>query len=133
MNSFFADLFELWGSNISPISDELYEFNIFGTIGMVWGLMIIFGFFTFYYFVNSARWNKPIHWLLVGLGIAVVNCLFSFFYSVSTFRYENIESDYLSQGYIHLMLTIFISTLFFFFVISMAGKWWSVNCSKTPF
>ena len=131
MNEFFASLFELWGFNMSGISDSLYDYNIYATTGLVWLIVCIAITFIYYKIVDHPRWSKPRHWLTLSLVTSLLIAVFGFFYAYRTLTFEDL--GYRFEEYLQFTITIFLFSFLFIFLISFLIKRWSKSLSKTPF
>lgn len=131
MNDFFASLFELWGVNMSGISDSLYEYNIYATTGLVWFIIGLGIPLIYYKAIDHPRWSKPKHWFTLTLITSALISSFGFFYAYRTFTFEDL--GYRFEEYIQFALTVFIFSLLFIFLFSIVIKRWSKSMSKTPF
>ncbi len=131
MNSFFADLFELWGLNMSVPADALYENNIYATVGLVMIVSALAAFALFYYVLNSPRYVKPRFWIilmiLLGLGVST----FALIHTYNKFEY--LDLDYMFGDYLQFGITVLFFTMISFFLFSLLGKHWSTNLKDTPF
>ena len=132
LNSFFANLLELWGANEFPNTNEFYDFGIFGTLGWILLLFPLFAVSIFYYAMNSPKYNKVKHWLFMGLGISLLISIVSIFVSLNAFRYQGYELEEPLKVYLHLFLSVLVIAFIFFFLYSSLLKWWSRNVSKNP-
>jgi len=131
MNDFFANLFELWGLNMSVPADALYENNIYATVGLVMLVSALACFALFYYVVDSPRYVKPRFWILLmifmGLGVAT----FAILHTYNKFNYLGLE--YVFGDYLQFTFTVLFMTMLVFFLFSLLGKHWSTNLKDSPF
>ena len=131
MNDFFANLFELWGLNMSVPADALYQNNIYVTVGLVMLLSCLALFGIFYYIVDSPRYVKPRNWvilmILLGLGVSG----FALLHTYNKFNYLGLE--YVFGDYLQFTITVLLMTMFFFFLFSLLGNHWSTNLKDSPF
>ena len=135
MNDFFANWYELL-AYLGDFSNDLYNENLYITIGLCMVLIPVAVLVIYYYAINSVKFAKWWHWLLLVVVLCVIN--FSIAYSVSynelSFLYEqqNKElpygAEFTSFSLINVVWTFVVS-----FVWSMIIKWGSKNCRRTPF
>ncbi|MCB9350925.1 MAG: hypothetical protein H6573_25980 [Lewinellaceae bacterium] len=130
MNDFFANLFELWGINMTEISDSLYDYNLYSTIGGLMMVTCLMVFIIYYYIINSPDFNKKGHWLIVTALTGIFVAIVSLIILNKKFTFE--ELGYLFGDYIQFTLTVLFFTMATFFVFSLLGKHWSTNCKDTP-
>ena len=132
MNTFFADFYELFYEQTADnFSMNLYDFNLYSIIGIVTIVVSILSMATFYYFINSSRFNKLHHWLIfLGLNFLIV---FAFTYlhpkDVMYSEGEDVEASFFL---LFALVNSGIATLYYT-VLSFLLKRWSTNCSTTPF
>ena len=125
----------LWG-----ISSPLQTTNMFVSFGLVMLCLSALFMVVFYYVLNHPKCNTWWGWLIFLVLNAGVNfiygwrCLCSDFYNDKMVDANGdalvgiAESNFLCFGVSNAILSI---VWFFFF--SLVGKWWSTNCSHTPF
>lgn len=131
MNELFANFFELWGFNMSNISDSLFEYNIYSTIGLVWFIVCVVVTLIYYKGIDHPRWSKRFHWLILNLITSFIIALFGYFFAYRTLSFE--ELGYRFEEYLQFTITIFLFSFLFIFLISIFAKKWSKSLSKTPF
>ena len=130
MNDFFANLFELWGSNISEISDALFSNNLYTTIGLVLVLTGFAAFGSYYYLFDSPRKSSAKHWFMVCLFTSIAVAIFAFIYSMARFNY--LALNFRFGDYINFIITVFLYSMLFIFILSLLGKHWSTHRKDTP-
>ncbi len=130
-NAFFANLFELWGLVFHPISNDLYSFGIFTTVGFVMLALALLTVIAYYYIINSVRFCRFRHWLMMFLGSSIVTTIFSWIYAFNTFNYNGVT--YAFGDYMTFILVVLVWSMFFFFLFSMILKWGSRNAKRSPF
>ena len=118
MNDFFANLFELWGLNMSVPADALYENNIYATVGLVMLVSALVLFAIFYYVINSPRYVKPAYWIwmMIILGFSVGT--FALIHTYNKFEYLGLE--YVFGDYLQFSITVLFFTMLSFFIFSLA-------------
>ena len=134
MNDLFANFFEIWGTWLSPISTELYDYNIFVTLGFIWFFVVLGAVVGYYYIWNSPKYNKRRIWSLYGLGTAVVVAAIAFFYTNASLRSAGVlYEDTATVGLIDIVVRMGVFSVFAFILFSLLLKRWSGNCSRIPF
>ena len=149
MKAFFTNIYELFsGIYGRDLADHLYGLNpdnsgntdarsLYVTVG-VWMLTVTAAVvLAFYYWLNSAKYNRWYHWLgFMGLA-AVINLFIGYYYPHLDVQAGNIadeikvgigESELWGFGFANAL----VSTVFFF-IFSMLAQIKSRNCSNTPF
>jgi hypothetical protein len=135
MNDFFASWYELL-ANFTDFSDDMYRNGLYITIGLCMVLIPIVTLTVYYYAVNSVRFAKWWHWLILVAILCVINfgIAYSASYNELSYYYEqqNVEMKYgiefVSFSLLNALWTFVVS-----FVWSMIIKWGSKNCRRTPF
>ena len=135
LNLLFANWYELL-AYFEGFSDDLYNENLYISIGLYMVLIPVGVLILYYYVVNSVMYNKWWHWLVLVLILCAIN--FGISYSISynelSYMYEqqNKELPY-STEFVSFSLINAFWTLVVSFVWSMFIKWGSKNCRRTPF
>lgn len=110
-------------------SDAMYNQNLYFVVAVVtlvvaWVLPAVF-----YYVINSVRFSRWFHWLIV-LGVAcVVAPLTSFVLCNNSLTAEGYA--FTSQLASFATVDLFVEAVLFT-VASFAMRWWSSNCRHTP-
>lgn len=137
MNNFFANWYELLGF-FEGFSDDMFDNSLYLPIGLCMVLIPIVFLTLYYYVLNSARFNKWWHWLLLVVVLCVVN--FGISYLVSYRNILNVYTDMNSEPSYALGTCCFsfsiINVLWCFvvsFIWSLIIKWGSSSCRRTPF
>lgn len=137
MNDFFANWYELLGF-FEGFSDDMFDNSLYLPIGLCMVLIPIVFLTLYYYVLNSARFNKWWHWLLLVVVLCVVN--FGISYLVSYRNILNVYTDMNSEPSYALGTCCFsfsiINVLWCFvvsFIWSLIIKWGSSQCKRTPF
>ncbi len=110
-------------------SNEMYNQNLYFVVALVtvlvaWGLAAVF-----YYVINSVRFSRWFHWLVV-LGVACVAApVTSFVICNNAFTAEGY--DFTGQLGSFCVIDLAVEAVLFI-VASFAMRWWSTNCRHTP-
>ncbi|MEL6941948.1 MAG: hypothetical protein AAFO82_04715, partial [Bacteroidota bacterium] len=119
------------GLNTSQIAGELFDENIYATVGIVTTLIATLAFVSFYYIINSPKFNKSIHWFWMLLVTGVISTIFAIFHPKVKFDFLDYEVYF--SDYLPFAVTVLIYSVLLFVLLSIVGKRWSSNCSVTPF
>lgn len=111
-------------------SNELYNYGIYDTFAMItagiaWAVALIY-----YYVINSVRFDRWPHWLIMLLVAIILVPAACFSYNEYVFSENGLA--YLGES---LQMSVF-HVLFgavMFVVASFAARWWSTNCRHSPF
>ncbi|ADQ80185.1 membrane protein [Paludibacter propionicigenes WB4] len=135
MNDFFANWYELI-DYFPGFSDDMYNQNLYITIGLCMVLIPIGILTIYYYVVDSVKFNKGWYWLILVLILCATN--FGIAYGISynelSYLYEQqnkvmpYSTEFVGFSFINAFWTFVVS-----FVWSMMIKWKSKNCRRTPF
>lgn len=106
---------------------------LYTPIGMVTLAIAAIIFVVYYYVINSSKWNKPWHWLLVMLLVGIINLFVGYAWTSSELPnigecLNVVEVDCWLFGLANLLVS-----WLFFIVLTIAFKWWSSSCRRTPF
>jgi len=135
MNDFFAGWYELL-AYFGGFSNDLYDENLYITIGLCMVLIPVAVLAIYYYAVNSVKFAKWWHWLLLVIVLCAINfgIAYSTSYNELSYLYEQqnkalpYSTEFISFSLINVLWTFVVS-----FVWSMIIKWGSKNCRRTPF
>ena len=132
MNTFFADFYEFfYEQSVDNFSLNLYEFDLYGIIGLVTIVVSMLSMAVFYYLINSSRFNQWYHWLLfLGINFLIV---FTFTYlHPKGVMYEAGEDVAGNLFMLFALVNSGIATVYYL-ALSLIFKRWSTNASTTPF
>ena len=131
MNDLFKSIYELlYYQEASNFSADLDTFQLYGIIGIMTIIFALASMATFYYLINSPRFNKTGHWLIFLLINFLLIFLFTYFYPKGIFEKEGIETS--NQLFVIFALVNGLLGTVYYFLFSMFFKRWSANCSVTP-
>jgi hypothetical protein len=127
------------GSLLDDLSDE----KLVTPLSIYTFLVSLVGVVLFYYIINSVRFCKKRHWVIMlaisGLVVFIINIATCFSMEGKQIPRDasNPSAGYLfNQGdsvFFIFSLQMFLFACFYFFILSIIVKWWSTNCRKTPF
>lgn len=145
----------IYGENLADFlsgydcaQDDWIMQNLFIPIGLVAiGVALLF-FVAYYYILNSAKFSKWWHWLIVMLLVGIVNFIIGYVW-VSPYypqigdclKYYVTEDGVIDQSVFIIVNGSFwlfglanaIVSMLFFILFSFIGKWGSSQCRRTPF
>jgi len=135
MNILFSKWYELL-AYFDGFSDDMYNQNLYITIGLCMVLIPAVALTVYYYALNSVSFARWWHWLLLVVVLCVINFIISYSasYSELSYLYEQQNkalpygAEFFSFSLINALWTFVVS-----FVWSMIIKWGSKNCRRTPF
>lgn len=145
----------LYGDNLHDYLDgydcaqeDFVHSSMFASIGIVALIIAAVFFVVYYYLINSSKWSKWWHWIIVALIVGVINYIIGYEWTSrelpaidDCLRYyvddygninKNIEVITDVEFWMFGLANCFVSTIFFM-ILSFAGKWKSTNCCRTPF
>lgn len=137
MNDLFANWYELL-AYFDGFSNDMYYNQTYLSIGLCMVLIPVAVLAVYYYAVNSVKFSKRWHWLLLVIVLCFVN--FGIAYSISynsildVYQNQNTQPSYslttasLSFSLINMLWCFAVS-----FVWSMIIKWGSSQLRRTPF
>ncbi len=130
LNNIFSKIFEILGYDGS-FSQDLYQEQIYFTLGLSGVFISLFLVLTFYFIINRPSFSRWQHWLII-LGVNfLIAFLLGTFVTKSTFSTVGID-EYEIMKYIMLGLkNAIISTVFYIFW-TYCFKWFKSNAKGTP-
>ena len=105
-------------------NENLYFLTSLITAGMAWGVSAVY-----YYAINSVRFSRWYHWLVM-LGImAVATPIINYIHQSGVF--SRLGYDFSAQMFFFSLVDFAVSVVMFV-VASFSMRWWSTNCRHTP-
>jgi magnesium-transporting ATPase (P-type) len=124
---FCSQVYELfYYSSGSDFSNELYNSNMYRVIAIItalltWGIAAVY-----YYIIDSIRFSRWWHWLVM-LGVtSVLTVLITVFY-----QSRNLLGDY-AADIRSFAVACFVMAILMFIIASFSIRWWSKQCRHTP-
>lgn len=116
---YYSQNFSNWMYN-----NSMYLVIAIVTVLVSWGIAFIY-----YYLINSVRFDRWYHWLLMLLAsILLAPCVdIAYSNSSSSAIGTDFSSDILNFAIINILVTAI-----FFIIASFSIRWWSYNCNHTP-
>ena len=143
MEGFFADCYDYFVEK--TLVDDLYNTVLCTPTALTTLIVPLVGVILFYYVINTIRFGKLKHWLLLilGVGLVVFTVIFLTCIGMQDKRIlinpnepESLTNLRFSQGgavFFMFAIEMFFIACFFFFIYSVCLKWWSSRVHKTPF
>ena len=111
-------------------NDKMFNLNVYPVIAALTILVSWGGAATYYYAINSVKFDRWWHWLSVLVIVSLVTPLAC--HAATTALLAGAGMDYgaatVQFGLQHIMWTALL-----FVVASFSMRWWSTNCRHTPF
>ena len=143
MEGFFADCYDYFVER--SLVDDLYSTVLCTPTALSTLIVPLIGVVLFYYVINTTRFGKLKHWLLmmIGSGLLVFAVIFLTCIGMQDKRIlinpdqpQSLINLRFSQGgsvFFMFALEMFVIACFLFFIYSVCLKWWSSIVDKTPF
>ena len=129
MNEFFAQIYETLHFN-PELSPLMWNIGLYSTLGIISILLALFSAILFYYIINSPKFSKFLHWLIILLAAGFISLVVGIVLLDNQFAglQEFSMIDY-SQFSIWYSLVCILQFVIFSFLI----RWWSTNAKGTPY
>lgn len=141
----FAKIYEafsfMYGNSLAL---HLYGWNgtdfesnsLYVPAGLILYFLTLLSVITFYYFINSIRFSRWYHWLIVFFANAILVYIITFSLPYSDYSNYEIADDIIDtifSGDLHSWALVnSILAILLFIIFSFSLRWWSSNCSTTP-
>ena len=110
-------------------SNEMFNENVYLMISVV-TVVIAWGVAGIYYFViNSVRFSRWYHWLVMLAIAAFVTPTINYIYADSIFT--ALDYDFTHQLWSFASVNLVVEVVLFV-IASFSMRWWSTNCRHTP-
>lgn len=121
---FCAECYELFYYK-NEFSNFMYNERIYRaiaaiTIALPWAAAGVY-----YYLIDSVRFDRWFHWLIVALAVAIVTPVVCYFVTQEDLLDYNAES-------IELQIYNIVFSFIMFVIASFSIRYWSRNCRHTP-
>ncbi len=115
--------------SVPGFSDQFYNAGLYDmipliTIAIPWAAAGIY-----YYAINSVRFDRWYHWLVVGLISTLLTPIVG--YMVNSSVFNDLGVSYVAES-LSFELANLIWAALMFIVASFSMRWWSTNCRHTP-
>lgn len=116
---YYSQNFSNWMYN-----NSMYLVIAIVTVLVSWGIAIIY-----YYLINSVRFDRWYHWLIMLFAsILLAPCVDIAYSNTSSSEIgANFSTDIVNFAIVNILVTAI-----FFIIASFSIRWWSYNCSHTP-
>ena len=114
----------------TEFNNNLYNLGLYNIFAIVTIAFTWLGAAVYYYAINSVRFDRWWHWLIV-LAIVCVLCP-AVCYIISLNSFARAGMDYAFEAFVFQVTTLVWAALLFI-VASFSMRWWSSNCRHTPF
>ena len=111
-------------------SNEMYNYGVYDTFALITLLITWAAALIYYYVINSVKFDRWPHWLIMLLVCVVVVPSACFAYNEYVF--SDLGLSYLSES-MQMMLVNGIAAAVWYVVASFVTRWWSSNCRHSPF
>jgi len=127
---FIQSWFDTWFSPTGAFSDSLFDnefYSLFFYVSLFSALLFVL---VYYYVINSSRFSKFHHWMIMAGFLIVINMSLASFY----LRYRMTSLNLLFEfgDYFKFSLFIAILTFIFYYLFSWIFKWKSYNANRQP-
>ncbi len=129
MNSVFSKIFELIYR--SQMTNDLYDYNIYGVCGIIMLVVSILFCFGFYFLFDHARFSGFLPWFIALVATTVTILFSSLFFSRSTLSKEGL--DYPFTEYLYFGFVVALYGIVIFFLLSLIVKRFRTNLVHSPF
>ncbi len=134
-NVFFAALYEnIPGGYMDDFSQILFDNYVYFRVG-IWMLITSLIFMVIlYYILNSPKLNNWFVWVLFLIANAIIN----YFWIgkslvINIFEQLGLIMNYEEHYFSTFALNNALYSILFFLIFSFSLRYWSRNCSRTPF
>lgn len=130
MKDLFANIFEFGGSFRGEFSDYLYDF-VYTPVGFILIFVALLSVLAYYKIFDRPRFHRWWHWLIVMAATAFVMLIIAIAYTMGVINRE--APDTSIGDYVDFFISAFLYTAFFFALLSLLVKNFSINRRRTPF
>jgi hypothetical protein len=129
MNSIFSTIFELIYN--SQMNSDLYDFNLYGTCGLVMISLSVSICLIFYFLFDKAKFAGILAWLIALMITILLIMALTIYFSRDTLIREGIEYPFSEYFYFSSVVAIYGAILFF--LLSIIIKRFRINLIHSPF
>lgn len=113
----------------NEFSNEMYNEGLYSVSSVVtvlgaWGAAGLF-----YYVINSVRFSRWYHWLVMLCSVSILVAVINFMYISGVF--SDLGYDF-ATSQLNFAFSNLIITAVLFTIASFSCRWWSSNCRHTP-
>lgn len=110
-------------------SNEMYNQNLYFIVAIVTAVVAWVLAGIYYYAVNSVRFSRWYHWLIVLIAAMIIAPMINFTYPNNIFSDDGL--DFSNQLFSFCVMDLLVEAVLFV-VASFSIRWWSSNCRHTP-
>ncbi len=110
-------------------NDKMYSLSMYPVIAGITILVAWGGAATYYYAINSVKFDRWYHWLAVMAAVIVLAPVICYIYNDTVFATNGLM--YVGESIQFEMQTVLFAALLYI-VASYSIRWWSSNCRHTP-
>ena len=110
-------------------SDAMYNGNVYFMIALFSSIILWVMAVVYYYIINSVRFSRWYHWLVMLLGASCLATTVNYYYAKSIFTADKLD---FSLQLFNFSVVETILNMVLFIVVSFSIRWWSSNCRHTP-
>lgn len=114
----------------AEFSNEMYNENLYFTVMLIVVSVAWVAAALYYYAINSVRFSRWYHWLVVMAVVAVLVPVLV--YQVADGTFSDYGFDF-SRQLVGFCTGVCALEIVLYTVASFAVRWWSSNCRHTPF
>ncbi|MBQ7691158.1 MAG: hypothetical protein IJT30_08240 [Muribaculaceae bacterium] len=122
--SAYESIYSVQGFSDQFFNADLYDMIPLLTIVIPWAAAGIY-----YYAINSVRFDRWYHWLVVLAVVMVVTPIVG--YLINSSKFDELGVSYVAES-ITFELVNMVWAALLFVVASFSIRWWSSNCRHTP-
>lgn len=113
----------------NEFSNEMYNEHLYIPVALVTAFVAWVLAGIYYYVINSVRFSRWYHWLIMLLAAIVLAPTINYMYPDSVF--SSLGYDFSVQLFNFSMANLVVEAVLFV-VASYSIRWWSSNCRHTP-
>jgi hypothetical protein len=113
----------------NEFSNEMYNEHLYFPVALVTALVAWVLAGMYYYVINSVRFSRWYHWLIMLFVAIVLAPIINYTYPSSVF--SSLGYDFSAQLFSFCMADL-VAEAVLFIVASYSIRWWSSNCRHTP-
>lgn len=125
---FRVDAYELLFYETS-YNNSLYNLSLYNIFALLTVLFTWGGAAVYYYAINSVKFDRWWHWLIVLAAVTVLNPVVCYIVNLRAFADAGLDYGVESVAF---EMGNLVWTALLFIVASFAMRWWSSNCRHTP-
>lgn len=125
---FNEDIYEAMYYSVA-FNNGLHNYDVYTPITIITILMAWGGAAVYYYAINSVRWDRWWHWLVMLAVVVLLTPIICYIVNVRMFDENGISMAAEAASFEVFNLVV---TAVLFVIASFSMRWWSTNCRHTP-